>query len=109
MFAIFNKGQFVDFWLNEKSDSNWIERTIVLKNWNPTEVVVVEYQADVRNIGPILFSDEFEVIPGSFEIVQVENPETQVMEDKKIFVPQHDAKISPILWYQNGQRLLPYL
>ena len=42
--AVFNKGEFVDFWLNEPSDAGWVERTIASKGWLRQDVEVYLYE-----------------------------------------------------------------
>lgn len=42
--AVFNKGKFVDFWLNDLNDKSWIERTIASKGWLRQDVEVFFYE-----------------------------------------------------------------
>lgn len=42
--AVFNKGKFVDFWLNDLNDKSWIERTIASKAWLRQDVEVYFYE-----------------------------------------------------------------
>lgn len=41
MYAVFHKGQFVNWWLNQPGDHGWIERTIASLGWRPEDVKVV--------------------------------------------------------------------
>lgn len=54
--AVFNKGEFVDFWLNEPSDKGWVERTIAAKAWLRQDVEVYLYEL-VRNGSELLSFD----------------------------------------------------
>ena len=57
-FVVFNKGVFVDFWLNSRSDYSWVERTVSSKGWNPNEIEVHDhdYQRTPETI--VSFSEE---------------------------------------------------
>ena len=54
--AVFNKGKFVDFWLNDLDDKSWIERTIAAKAWLRQDVEVYWYEL-TRNGSEILTFD----------------------------------------------------
>lgn len=54
--AVFNKGKFVDFWLNDLEDKSWIERTIAAKAWLRQDVEVYFYELN-RNGSEILSFD----------------------------------------------------
>ncbi|NBW80043.1 MAG: hypothetical protein EBR27_13735 [Betaproteobacteria bacterium] len=54
--AVFNKGKFVDFWLNDLDDKSWIERTIASKGWLRQDVEVFWYEYS-RNGSEILSFD----------------------------------------------------
>jgi hypothetical protein len=54
--AVFNKGEFVDFWLNEPSDKSWVERTISAKGWLRQDVEVYLYELP-RNGNEVLSFD----------------------------------------------------
>lgn len=54
--AVFNKGKFVDFWLNDLEDKSWIERTIAAKAWLRQDVEVYWYEL-TRNGSEILTFD----------------------------------------------------
>ncbi len=45
MFAVFHKGQFVDWWHNTRDDSDWVERTLSAMQWNPRDIEVYDYYA----------------------------------------------------------------
>lgn len=51
-FAVFNKNEFVDWWLNSRQDKDWIERTIRAKGWSPQDIEVVDadFPRDARTI-----------------------------------------------------------
>jgi len=55
--AVFNKGKFVDFWLNDLDDKSWIERTIASKAWLRQDVEVYSYELN-RNGSEILAFDD---------------------------------------------------
>lgn len=55
--AVFNKGDFVDFWLNDLNDKTWIERTIRAKGWLAQDVEIYTYDC-VRNSSDVLSFDE---------------------------------------------------
>ena len=42
--AVFNNGNFVDFWLNDLNDKSWIERTIAAKGWIRQNVEIYYYE-----------------------------------------------------------------
>ena len=42
--AVFNKGKFVDFWLNEPTEKTWVDRTIAAKGWLRQDVEVYLYE-----------------------------------------------------------------
>jgi len=107
MFAVFYKGEFIDFWLNLSTDQGWIERTIQIKNWHPDHVEVCQYLNDIRNIGPIFFDDSRAVVPLVVSEMQVEiNGESQM---KTVYEPNYHGKVEPIFWFKQGQRLLNYM
>ena len=54
--AVFNKGQFVDFWLNEPTEKSWVERTIAAKGWLRQDVEVYLYELS-RNGSEVLSFD----------------------------------------------------
>jgi len=54
--GVFNKGIFVDFWLNEPSDKSWVERTISAKGWLRQDVEVYLYEL-ARNGNEVLSFD----------------------------------------------------
>lgn len=41
MFAVFNKNQFMNWWMNSPSDKNWLDLTIRGMGWNPADVDVL--------------------------------------------------------------------
>ncbi len=55
--AVFNKGQFVDFWLNEPNELSWIERTISAKAFLRQDVEVYMYELN-RNGSEVLSFDK---------------------------------------------------
>lgn len=55
--AVFNKGQFVDFWLNDHNELSWIERTIAAKAFLRQDVEVYMYELN-RNGSEVLSFDE---------------------------------------------------
>lgn len=55
--AVFNKGKFADFWLNDVDDKSWIERTIASKGWLRQDTEVYFYEL-VRTGHEILTFDQ---------------------------------------------------
>lgn len=55
--AVFNKGKFVDFWLNDLDDKSWIERTILSKGWLRQDVEIFWYEYP-RNGNEVLAFDK---------------------------------------------------
>lgn len=43
MFAVFNKGKFVNWWHNSASDLKWVERTAIGMGWEINDVVVRDF------------------------------------------------------------------
>lgn len=56
--AVFNKGVFVDFWLNEPSEKEWVERTIAAKGWLRQDVEVYLYEMYRTGAELLSFDDE---------------------------------------------------
>ena len=76
--AVFNKGSFVDFWLNEPSEKGWIDRTIAAKGWLKQDVEVYTYEL-LRNGSEILsFDDEKNLQKLQSEVVDVDGVPTTV-------------------------------
>jgi hypothetical protein len=84
--AVFNNGNFVDFWLNDLNDKSWIERTIAAKGWIRQNVEIYYYEYP-RNGQEILSFDN------------QKNLQKIKIEENIIIVEQTFNKI-PV--YQNG-------
>jgi len=99
MFVVFYMGAFVDFWLNQRNDKMWIERTIELKGWDKTQLEVYWYAPDPRQIGDFEFDDETrEAIPFV----------TTIEDEEEVRTPDLSRKIVPEVWFKNGERLIEY-
>lgn len=88
------KYEFVDRWLNQKSDGGWIERTIMSMGWNPLNVAVAWYWAtDLALSG---FDDNLNL--QKYKKVKSLSPDGQTMIDTL----EIDQVISPDIWYKDG-------
>lgn len=106
--AVFNKGQFVDFWLNEPNEQGWIERTIAAKAFLRQDVEVYMYELNRNGSEILCFDNDKNLQKIHFETTNVEQPitnedgsqSTTIKQIKTIVVEQTYNKI-PL--YLNGQ------
>ncbi|NBW79939.1 MAG: hypothetical protein EBR27_13180 [Betaproteobacteria bacterium] len=92
--AVFNKGKFVDFWLNDLDDKSWIERTIAAKAWLRQDVEVFWYEYP-RNGSEILSFDAEK----NLQKIRIEEVQIEEQMVKTVVVEQTFNKI-PV--YLNG-------
>lgn len=92
--AVFNKGKFVDFWLNDLDDKSWIERTIASKAWLRQDVEVYWYEYS-RNGSEILSFDADK----NLQKIKIEELEIDGVKAPMVTIEQTFNKI-PV--YLNG-------
>jgi hypothetical protein len=92
--AVFNKGSFVDFWLNDIEERSWIERTIASKGWLRQDVEVFWYEYS-RNGSEILSFDSSK----NLQKIRIEEVDVDGQMVKTVVVEQTFNKI-PV--YLNG-------
>ena len=92
--AVFNKGKFVDFWLNDLDDKSWIERTISSKGWLRQDVEVFWYEYP-RNGNEILTFDKDK----NLQKIKIDEIEIDGVSSPMVTIEQTFLKI-PI--YLNG-------
>jgi hypothetical protein len=97
--AVFNKGNFVNFWLNDLSNKDWIDRSIASMGWLRQDVEVYAYEFS-RGTSDILSFDEnknLQVMKTEQMEITNENNEVEIID--VILVDQTYNKI-PV--YLNG-------
>lgn len=102
IFAIWYNGAFVNFWLNSPNDNGWIERTVAAMNWNPLNVVVLQFFEDFMALESFSWDADKKAVPIIKSQVEVDG----VMTD--IFTPDNDNKITGLTWFENGVRVQAY-
>lgn len=105
-FAVFKKNkntgkfEFVDRWLNARSDSGWIERTIISMGWSPMDVAVVFYYAsDLTMCG---FDDDLNLI--KYKKIQVASE----VDGQMVDAVEVQENFAPQIWYKDGVLLKKY-
>lgn len=76
--AVFNKGVFIDFWLNEPSEKGWIERTIAAKSWLRQDVQVYVYEYSRNGSELLSFDSEKNLQKLQSEVIQVDGVDQTV-------------------------------
>lgn len=92
--AVFNKGKFVDFWLNEPTDKTWVDRTIASKGWLRQDVEVYLYELN-RDGSEILSFDNQK----NLQKIKIEEVEQDGNMVQTVIVEQTFNKIE---FYLNG-------
>lgn len=107
--AVFNKGEFVDFWLNEPTDKSWIDRTIASKGWLRQDVEVYLFEL-ARNGAEILSFDADKNLQKMKQdeidvevMIEVDGQLEAHIQKKKIWVAEQVYNKIPL--YLNGVQL----
>lgn len=106
MFAVFHLGVFKDWWINQKDDKGWINRTIASMGWLKEDVTVIWFDQRPANETPYSFDaqkrivryepavgqrpkldEQGEVIEGEFESFNYFKPLTPIAGE---------------VWFENG-------
>jgi hypothetical protein len=104
MFAVFYKGQFINWWLNRvQGDGDWIERTIRAMSWNADDVEVIwmEQVPQGNDVWTITPNKEL-VLHEPVELVV--DDETKPGKTKKVSGFKTRLKITGTVHFKNGQR-----
>jgi hypothetical protein len=112
MFAVFYKGEFINWWHNKKTDTEWIERTISAMGWDARYVQVSWF--DQRPQGIFTFDDFKNIKTVERKKVEIEVDETdaegkvkKVKKEQEIFEPD----VLPVraqIWFDEGERKKGY-
>jgi hypothetical protein len=103
MFAVFNKGKFVDWWLNEHHDSGWVDRTIASLGWNKNEVKVMIFNRP--SPGVIFdFDENYKMNIYQNETREILNEETEELEEKSVLVKSQE--IEGEVYFENGKKVV---
>ena len=104
--AVFNKGEFVDFWLNEPTDKTWVERTISAKGWLRQDVEVYLFEL-ARNGSEVISFDAYKNLQKMKQeeidvevVVDVDGVQQTQIQKKKIWVVEQTYNKIP--FYLNG-------
>ena len=104
--AVFNKGEFVDFWLNEPTDKSWVERTISAKGWLRQDVEVYLFEL-ARNGSEVISFDANKNLQKMKQeeidvevVVEVDGVQQTQIQKKKIWVVEQTYNKIP--FYLNG-------
>lgn len=80
MIAVFHKGKFVDFWHNDKNNTdNWIERTIQANGWEKKDVKICNYEGVDRE-KPFLFDENQDLIVYEKTSSKITNEEKKIVD-----------------------------
>lgn len=108
MFAVFYKNVFIDWWFNQPSDKEWIERTISAFGWRAEDVEVIWFDQRPA-VGTVWsFDDQKRIL--FHKQISVERPK---MNDKgkptdeyeSVVVYQADEPTRGAHHFKDGQRL----
>jgi hypothetical protein len=107
--AVFNKGEFVDFWLNEPTDKSWVERTISAKGWLRQDVEVYLFEL-ARNGSEVISFDANKNLQKMKQeeidievVVEVDGQMETHIQKKKIWVVEQTFNKIP--FYLNGVQI----
>jgi hypothetical protein len=92
--GVFNKGVFVDFWLNEPTEKSWVERTIAAKGWLRQDIEVYLYEIS-RN-GSEIFSFDSEKNLKKLKIEEI------VIDDASVQAVTVEQTFNKIPFFLNG-------
>lgn len=83
--AVFNKGSFVDFWLNDLDDKSWIERTIASKGWLRQDCEVYSYELTRTGSEILSFDDQKNLQKIRIEQVDIDGQMVQTIVVEQTF------------------------